>query len=65
MTEIILKNDIEDSKLYALLNFLRSFDIDAEIKTAKKTTSIASFFGVLERNDAETMLKEIDIDWTK
>ncbi|QPH39994.1 hypothetical protein [Pedobacter endophyticus] len=35
MTEIILKDDIEQRKIDALLNFLKSWDIDAEIKSTR------------------------------
>lgn len=33
MTQIILKDDIEQSKIDALLFFLKSWDIDVELKT--------------------------------
>jgi hypothetical protein len=36
MTELIIKNDIEKKKMDGLLLFLKSWDIDAEIKPAKK-----------------------------
>ncbi|MFW0715541.1 hypothetical protein [Pedobacter sp. N23S346] len=32
MTEIILKGDVEQSKIDALLSFLKSSNIDAEVK---------------------------------
>lgn len=35
MVEIIFKNDIEKSKLDALLQFLKSWNIDAELKRQK------------------------------
>lgn len=35
MVEIIFKNDIEKSKLDALLQFLKSWNIDAELKRKK------------------------------
>jgi predicted CopG family antitoxin len=63
MTQIILKNDLEESKLNALLNFLRSFDIEAEVKTNKKKRKeplLSSFFGTLSDTDAEAMIKEIE-----
>lgn len=43
MVELILKNDIGQNKIDALLHFLKSWDIDAElkittpVKTKKKT----------------------------
>ncbi|MDR0575205.1 MAG: hypothetical protein LBG96_14510 [Tannerella sp.] len=37
MTELIIKNDIEKKKMDGLLLFLKSWDIEAEIKPAKKT----------------------------
>ncbi|WP_147273578.1 hypothetical protein [Pedobacter chinensis] len=45
MTEIILKDDIEQSKIDALLFFLKSWDIDVELKTtvSKKTTKSKEF----------------------
>ena len=33
MQQLILKNDVEQSKIDALLHFLRSWGIDAEVKT--------------------------------
>ncbi|WP_143009004.1 hypothetical protein [Pedobacter terrae] len=36
MTAIILKNNIEQRKIDALLDFLKSWDIDAELKTTDK-----------------------------
>jgi len=45
MTEIILKDDIEQSKIDALLFFLKSWDIDVELRTttSKKTTKSTKF----------------------
>ncbi len=37
MVQLILKNDIGQNKIDALLHFLKSWDIDAELKT---TTSV-------------------------
>jgi hypothetical protein len=34
MTQLIFKTDLEQSKLDALLHFLKSWNIDAEIKTS-------------------------------
>lgn len=39
MTEIILKNDLEKSKLDALIQFLKSWNIEVEIKKTKSTIS--------------------------
>jgi len=33
MTELVLKQDIDDNKMKALLEFLKSWGIDVEIKT--------------------------------
>lgn len=34
MQQLIIKNDIEQSKIDALLQFLKSWDIDAEFKSS-------------------------------
>jgi arginine/lysine/ornithine decarboxylase len=34
MTQLIFKNDLEKNKLEALLHFLKTWDIDAELKTS-------------------------------
>jgi hypothetical protein len=34
MTQLIFKNDLEEDKLKALLGFLKTWDIDAEVKTS-------------------------------
>jgi molybdenum cofactor biosynthesis enzyme MoaA len=39
MTAIILKNNVEQRKIDALLNFLKSWDIDAELRTTDKMES--------------------------
>jgi len=39
MTQIILKDDIEQSKIDALLFFLKSWDIDVELKTTQTNQS--------------------------
>lgn len=37
MIQLILKNDIGQNKIDALLHFLKSWDIDAELRTTIKT----------------------------
>jgi hypothetical protein len=37
MVQLILKNDIGQNKIDALLQFLKSWDIDAELKTTIST----------------------------
>lgn len=39
MTQIILKDDIDQSKIDALLFFLKSWDIDVELKTTENKKS--------------------------
>lgn len=39
MTELILKNDIDKSKMEALLSFLKSRGIDAELKITNQPAS--------------------------
>ncbi|HAK78814.1 hypothetical protein FHS57_005714 [Runella defluvii] len=46
MTQIILKNDIDQNKLSALLHFLKSFDIEVEVKTSKKTSKPSEEFSL-------------------
>jgi len=52
MTEIILKNNIEQSKMEALLLFLKSWGIDAEVKKSvskiKNTSKITLNAGMWE-----------------
>ncbi len=45
MVQLILKNDIGQNKINALLNFLKSWDIDAELKitTPQKTKKKSDF----------------------
>ncbi|TCD27110.1 hypothetical protein EZ456_11360 [Pedobacter psychrodurus] len=45
MTEIILKDNVEQNKIDALLAFLKSWDIDAELRTtsSKKSTKTTKF----------------------
>ena len=42
MTQIILKDDIDQRKIDALLFFLKSWDIDAELKTTRSGKSAKS-----------------------
>jgi hypothetical protein len=39
MTEIILKNNIDKNKIDALLSFLKSWGLDAELRTSNVTTN--------------------------
>lgn len=43
MTELILKKDIDDDKLKTLLNFLRTWGVDVEVRNrdSRKTTTIS------------------------
>nr|WP_315424671.1 hypothetical protein [uncultured Pedobacter sp.] len=45
MTAIILKDNLEQRKIDALLNFLKSWDIDAELRitNAEKSTEVIEF----------------------
>ncbi len=45
MTAIILKDDVEQRKIEALLDFLKSWDIDAELKitNSEKSTEVVEF----------------------
>lgn len=38
MTQLIFKNDLEQNKLEALLQFLKTWNIDAELKTGSRKT---------------------------
>jgi hypothetical protein len=38
MTELILKKDIDDSKMQALLAFLKSWGVEVEVKKTTTTT---------------------------
>ena len=42
MTQIIIKDDIDQSKIDALVFFLKSWDIDVELKTTKSIKSVNS-----------------------
>jgi hypothetical protein len=46
MQLLILKEDLEQSKIDALLYFLKSWDIEAEIKTTSKTTNSKKEFSL-------------------
>lgn len=50
MQQLILKKDIEQTKMDALLNFLKSWDIEAELKTspiiAKKKSDFSLSAGI-------------------
>lgn len=62
MTEIILKDDIEQSKNEALLFFLKSWDIDAEIKTSQSPQKTKSKAFTLSKDiwsDYEIDAKEL------
>ncbi|WP_395054439.1 hypothetical protein [Flavobacterium sp.] len=45
MTQLIFKNDLEQNKIDALLQFLKSWNIEAELKTVskKRTNKNTSF----------------------
>ena len=56
MQQLIIKNDVEQGKIDALLNFLKSCDIDAELKTinppaAKKKTVFSLSTGIWKDYD--------------
>lgn len=38
MTQLIFKNDLEQNKLEALLHFLKTWNIDAELKSSTRKT---------------------------
>ena len=46
MQEIILKKNISKSKMDALLQFLKSWDIEAELKSKEMTSSNKSEFSL-------------------
>ncbi len=60
MQQLILKKDIEQSKMEALLNFLKSWNIDAELKTSSITTKKKSSFSL-----AAGIWKDYNIDANK
>ncbi len=58
MIELILKNNIERNKIEALINFLKSWNIDAEIKVSteiesKKETGFTLNSGIWKYNDID------------
>lgn len=58
MTQLIFKNDLEQNKLEALLQFLKTWNIDAELKTSTRKT-------VNKKNDfslASGIWKDYSID---
>jgi tRNA A37 threonylcarbamoyladenosine dehydratase len=59
MTEVILKNEIGEERLKALIDFLKSWNIDAEVKTEISTikTETTKKFTL-----AEDMWKDYEID---
>ena len=65
MVQLILKNEVAQSKLDALLYFLRSWDIDAEIKVVgtpipKDKSEFSLSAGIWKDNpiDAEELRKQ-------
>lgn len=69
MTQIILKDDIEQSKIDALLFFLKSWDIDVELKITQSNKSTKSKEFSLSQgiwSDYETDSKELrDKAWKR
>jgi tRNA A37 threonylcarbamoyladenosine dehydratase len=59
MTEIILKNDIGEERLKALIDFLKSWNIDAEVKSDSEFLEPDS---QSEYSLAEGMWKDYKID---
>ncbi len=64
MQQLILKKDIEPSKMEALLHFLKSWNIEAELKiipTAKKKSNFSLAVGMWKDYDidATTLRKQI------
>lgn len=58
MTELVLKGDISRKKLDSIVDFLRSWDIEVEIKSAPsdkedKEALFASSFGMWENRDID------------
>jgi hypothetical protein len=58
MVQLILKNDIEQSKIDALLYFLKSWNIDAELKmtttdVAKKKSAFSLSAGIWKDYDID------------
>lgn len=58
MTQLIFKNDLEQNKLEALLQFLKTWNIEAELKISTRKT-------VIKQNDfslASGLWKDYSID---
>jgi hypothetical protein len=57
MQQLILKNDLDKNKIDALLHFLKSWNIDAELKTtttsAKKSNIFSLSAGIWEGYDID------------
>ena len=57
MQQVILIKDIEKAKMDALLNFLKTWDIEAELKTsrvvAKKKSEFTLSAGIWEDNNID------------
>jgi hypothetical protein len=69
MQELILKSDLSPSKLEALINFLKKWGIDVELKGAKERKKKDKFdfslsVGLWQDNkiDADTLRKQV---WTR
>ena len=60
MQQIIFINDIEQSKMEALLTFLKSWNIDAELKTSPNISKKKSDFSL-----AVGLWKDLNIDATE
>lgn len=62
MQQLILRKDISQSKMEALVNFLKSWDIEVEVRTntdvdTKKKPS--DFFGTMSQEEGEKMQEYI------
>jgi hypothetical protein len=72
MQELILKNEVSQSKIEALIQFLKSWGIEAEIKSKSKVISKkknpSDFFGTISKEEGEKMqeyLKNTRIEWER
>ncbi|SFI38476.1 hypothetical protein [Halpernia frigidisoli] len=66
MTEIILKSNLPKSKLDALLNFLKTFDVTVEIKESKKKNIKKFPFTIGIWEDYDITGKELrEKSWTR
>jgi hypothetical protein len=68
MTELILKNSISRTKMDALLTFLNTWGLDAEVKPTRRTPTakekhIAEFKEAIRQTEA--MVKDIRQNGTK